>query len=156
VPAVFVLPLGLLLLLPIAQHVPEQLRERYPPHIQLFNTANYTLDLAVASGVAAVLGALGVGHGNVLAWAAAAVAFVLVNHVLLAVMLRLARGHGLRESGLFGREALATDLALAGIGVALLAAWHVEPWLVVVGLLPLVLVHRLLVGWSRTPEPSTA
>jgi hypothetical protein len=156
VPAIFVLPLGWLLLLPLAQHTPEQLRERYPLHIQLFNTANYTLDLAVASGVAAALGAVGAGHGSLPVQAAAGAAFVLVNHLLLAIMLRLARGHSLRTSGLFGREALATDLALAGIGIALLACWNVSPWLVPLGIAPLALVHRSLVERSRRPEPTIA
>jgi hypothetical protein len=156
VPATFVLPLGWLLLLPLAQHAPEQLRERYPLHIQLFNAANYTLDLVAASGVAAALGALGAGHGDVLVQAAAGAAFVLVNHLLLAVMLRLARGHSLRASGLFGRQALATDLALAGIGVALLTCWNVEPWLVLLGVVPLVLVHRSLAGRSELRAPTIA
>jgi hypothetical protein len=155
-PAVFVLPLGWLLLLPLAQHAPEQLRERYPPHIQLFNAANYTLDLAVASGVAAVLGATGAGRDGLPVQAAAGAAFVLANHLLLAVMLRLARGHSLRTSGLFGRDALATDLALAGIGIALLACWRVEPMLVAVGIVPLALVHRSLSGRSARPAPTIA
>ena len=42
------------------------------------------------------------------AFAATAV-FVLLNHLLLAIMLRLARGHTFHESGLFSFESLNTD-----------------------------------------------
>ena len=53
----------------------------------------------------------------------AAVVFVGTNHVLLATMLHLARGHSLRETGLFSAESLSTDFVLAMLGVAFAALW---------------------------------
>src|SRR5207253_1141427 len=79
-----------------------------------------------------------------LAGLAACVVFVAVNHVLLAVMLRLARGFTLRETGLFDAEYVATDLVLAALGVAVYAFWQTNPWLVPFALTPLFLIHRSL------------
>ena len=45
-------------------------------------------------------------------------AIVIVNHSLMAPMLHLARGHSIRESGLFSFPSLSTDLVLAMLGVA--------------------------------------
>ena len=95
--------------------------------IHLFNVANSTL-----SALAAWLAVEAVGGGRDLRFAlsdfAAAVAFVAVNHALLAVMLRLGRGHGFRESGLFP-SGLAIELVIAGLGVALGAFAGFNPWL---------------------------
>jgi diguanylate cyclase (GGDEF)-like protein len=81
---------------------------------------------------------------GVLVAAAAAVMFVLVNHALLARMLRLARGHDVPASGLFTIDSLIQDgvVAAVGIGVAFVL---VHSWaLVVVVALPLVLIQRAL------------
>lgn len=81
--------------------------------------------------------------------------FVVLNHLLLAGVLRLARGHSLRASGLFSRESLSIDLVLAlvGVGAAGLAGWHLT--LVPVALAPLLLAHRLvpLLATLYAPEP---
>jgi diguanylate cyclase (GGDEF)-like protein len=81
---------------------------------------------------------------GVIAASAAAVTFVLVNHALLARMLRLARGHDLPQSGLFSLDSLIQDsvVAAVGVGVAfvLLHSWA----LAVVVALPLVLIQRAL------------
>ena len=45
----------------------------------------------------------------------------------MAPMLHLARGHSLRESGLFSFQSLSTDLVLAMLGVAIAAFWHRQP-----------------------------
>jgi len=136
-----VLPPALLLLLVVALHAPQWVRERYPWYIHLFNLGNYTL-----GALAAWLAVDAVGGGDDLRFAlsglAAAGAFVLVNHSLLAVMLRLGRGHGFRESGLFSASGLGIELVLAGLGVALGAFAATNPWLLPALVAPLVLAHR--------------
>jgi two-component system, cell cycle sensor histidine kinase and response regulator CckA len=138
-----VLPPLLLLALVAAHHVPQLIRERYPWYIHLFNIANYTL-----SALVAWLAVQAVGGGTDLSFAlsglAAAASFVVVNHALLAVMLRLARGHGLRESGLFSPAGLGVELVLAGLGVALGAFASSNPWILPVLIAPLALAHRSL------------
>ena len=76
--------------------------------------------------------------------AVAAVACVLVDHLLLAHMLRLARGKSYGESGLFSFGSLSTEIVLALLGVGLAAVWVLEPALVPLVLAPLVVVYRSL------------
>src|SRR5919202_1788412 len=72
-------------------------------------------------------GLVGSAHArDAVAGAAAAVTFVLLNHVLLAVMLNLARRYSLRETGLFSFDGLSTELVLAGLGVGVAAFWRLN------------------------------
>jgi diguanylate cyclase (GGDEF)-like protein len=150
VAAALVLPPELVVVVCVVQHVPEWLRQRYPWFIQGFNIANVVL-----SGLAAwvmrwsferddVFVTSSATTWGVIAAAAAAVTFVMVNHALLARMLRLARGHDVSESGLFTLDGLLQDgvVAAVGVGVAftLLHSWA----LAVVLTLPLVLIQRAL------------
>ena len=121
-----VLPPLMVVGLVVALHVPQLLFQRYPWYIHLFNVANSTL-----SALAAWLAVEAVGGGRTFRFVsglAAAVAFVAVNHALLAVMLRLGRGHGFRESGL-SPPGSRSSLVIAGLGVALGAFAGFNPWL---------------------------
>ena len=133
----------MVLALVAALHIPQFVRGRYPWYIQLFNLANYVL-----SALAAWL-AVGVIRGDgdfrfAAAGVAAAITFVAVNHALLAVMLRLGRGHSFRQSGLFSSSGLAIELVLVGLGVAVGAFARFNPWILPVLIAPLVLAHRSL------------
>jgi diguanylate cyclase (GGDEF)-like protein len=129
-------------------HLPEWVRCRYAWYIQTFNIANWTCaSLAVyfvcrpfvdRSDVAGDLGRLP------LMGAAAAAVCVLVNHSLLAHMLRLARETSYRESGLFSFASLSTEVVLALLGVGLASVWALAPGLVPFVLAPLVVVYRSL------------
>ena len=143
------LPAWLLPLVVVAQHLPEWIKVRYPWYIQAFNAGNYLVDLFAAAAVANVLlGADGLVRNDELRFAAAGLAaaavLVLLNHAILALMLRLARGHSLRESGLFSFESLSTDLVLAALGVLVAYAWTINPALIPFAIAPLLLIHRSL------------
>ncbi len=150
VAAALVLPPELVVVVCVAQHVPEWLRQRYPWFIQGFNMANVVLSALAAWSMRTVFARNGVHvtaaatTSAVLVALAAAVTFVLVNHAMLARMLRLARGHGVAASGLFTVDSLIQDgvVAAVGVGVAfmLLHSWA----LAVVVALPLVLIQRAL------------
>jgi diguanylate cyclase (GGDEF)-like protein len=148
--AALVLPPELVVVVCVLQHVPEWLRQRYPWFIQGFNVANVVLSALTAWSVRASFARFGVHvtpsatTAAVLVASAAAVTFVLVNHALLARMLRLARGHDVSASGLFTLDALIQDGVVAavgvGVGFVLLHSWA----LAVVVALPLVLIQRAL------------
>ena len=150
VAAAIVLPPPLLALVVIVQHIPEWLKERYPWYIQTFNIANYGLSALAAQEAFSYVSTAGGDYVSspdlvfFLAGLAASVSFVAVNHVLLAVVLRLARGHSFRQSGLFTVQSVSTDLVIALIGVVVAAVWIDNPWLVALALAPLVLVQRTL------------
>ena len=143
------LPPQLVVLMGVIQHIPEWIKHRYAWYIQTFNICNFTLDGLAAWGVARlVLGRAPdwVSHGvaSGLAGLAACVVFVALNHVLMAAMLYLARGHRPRDTGLFGFAMLATELVLAAVGIGVAALWDLNPWLIPFSLAPLFLIHRSL------------
>ena len=109
----------------------------------MFNFSNYTLS---ALGAWAVAAAVGPGDDATFALAGllAAAVFVAVNHTLLAVMLRLGRGHTFRESGLFSATGLGIEFVLALLGVAVGAFAEFNPWLLPALIAPLALGHRSL------------
>ena len=139
------LPPGLVALLALAQHAPDLVRGKYPRYIRTFNTSNFTLNGLAASTAAHAVAdpASASGLRCAAAGLAACVVLVTLNHLLLAAMLRLARGHGVRECGLFSPESLTIDLALAGVGVAIAALSGENAVLVAAAVAPLLLAHRL-------------
>jgi diguanylate cyclase (GGDEF)-like protein/putative nucleotidyltransferase with HDIG domain len=140
----------LIVLIPLVQTVPEWLKERYPWFIQGFNMCNYTLDALAAWSVFDVVHVHGAGLisdekarfavGGFLA----ALAFVAVNHMLVALIVKLGRGHSFRESGLFGAEGISVDVILAVLGVSLAAFWTWNSWMIFAAIAPLIVVHRSL------------
>src|SRR4051812_26462115 len=146
IPAALLLPPELVALMGVVQHIPEWLKVRYPWYIQGFNIANYTLNGLAAWGVVYLINGLGLNEDITLALAglAASIVFVTLNHVLLATMLHFARGHSMRETGLFSSESLSTDFVLAALGVAFAAIWTWNPWLLPTAVAPLLLIHRSL------------
>src|SRR5438477_3768799 len=148
-PAALILPPELLALVAVVQMVPEWLKMRYRWYLQTFNIFDYLLSAMAAwcVGRVVLLEHAGISNGALrlsVAGVAACLVFVAVNHTLLAVMLRLARGFSFRETGLFDAEYLATDLVLAALGVSLAAFWDWNPWLIFAALAPLIVVHRSL------------
>ena len=150
VAAALVLPPELVVVVCTAQHVPEWLRQRYPWFIQSFNIANVVLSALAAWSMRTVFARNGVHvtaaatTSAVLVALAAAAAFVLVNHAMLARMLRLARGYNVTASGLFTVDSLIQDGVVGAVGVAI-AFMLLNSWaLAVVVALPLVLIQRAL------------
>jgi diguanylate cyclase (GGDEF)-like protein/putative nucleotidyltransferase with HDIG domain len=145
--AAMLLPPELVALMAVVQHVPEWLKTRIAWYIAIFNICNWTLAMLAAwasfHGVMSLF-APGDRASYALAGVAAAVSIVTVNHVLMAPMLRLARGLSFQDSRLFSFESLSTDLVLAMLGVATAAFWLVNPWLIVFAVAPLFLIHRSL------------
>jgi diguanylate cyclase (GGDEF)-like protein/putative nucleotidyltransferase with HDIG domain len=149
IPAAILLPPELVALLGVLMHIPEWLKERYAWYIQSFNIANYTIgNLATWGAAHLLIDATGLIPDDHVRWAAAGLVACVVavgaNHVLLAPMMTLARGHSLREAGIFSFESLSTDFILATLGLAVAAFWDFNPWLIPFALAPLLLIHRSL------------
>src|SRR2546430_14419089 len=103
IPAVMLLPPEFVALVAVIHHIPEWLKTRATWYIAIFNICNFTL--AMLSAWACFHGVMGAfAHDSRVSYALAGVAasasMVGVNHILMAPMLRLARGLSLRESGL--------------------------------------------------------
>ncbi len=146
IPGVLLLPPELIALLGVVYGIPEWLKIRYAWYIQAFNIANHTLNGLAAWGAVEVVRNAGFGPDLefALSGLVAVVVFVSLNHLLLATMLHLARGHSLRGTGLFSTESLSTDFVLAMLGVALAGLWDWNPLLLPMAIAPLLLIHRSL------------
>jgi PAS domain S-box-containing protein len=138
------LPPELVAMTALVQHLPHGLKQRYPWYIQTFNVVNYAAAALAAWGAAQLVGSGGSELRFALMGLAASLAWILVNHFLLATMLRLARGTSYRESELFSAKTIAMDLVVASLGVALAAFWQSNPWLIPAVIAPLVVSHRSL------------
>jgi putative nucleotidyltransferase with HDIG domain len=148
-PAIVFVVAGILVLSPeqlvlmcVAQHLPEWIKQRYAWYIQTFNIANYVL--AALAGYAATL-LVGTSQGastrTAVAGVVATSVFVLANRCLLAPMLRLGRGMSLRATRLFAPDDIGLEYALALMGVPAAAAWSSSLPLAVLTLAPLLLIQ---------------
>jgi diguanylate cyclase (GGDEF)-like protein len=142
------LPPQLIALMIVLAHVPDMVRGRSLWHAQAFNIASWICAALIASMVCGLFVDRN-DPGQDISWLAlggaiAAVACVLVDDVLLAQMLRIARGTTYRESGLFAFGNLSTELGLAALGVGLAAVWELAPAIVPFLLAPLVVAYRAL------------
>lgn len=114
-------------------------------YIQPFNIAMH-----IIAGLAARALITEVAHGDmrsglgVLTACMAAVAYLLINHGLVAGALVLARGIPWRETGILDVENLLTDFIMLILGYVNAALWSLSPWLIVPGLSPLVVIYQAL------------
>jgi diguanylate cyclase (GGDEF)-like protein len=142
------LPPQLVALMIVLAHVPDLVRGRSPWHVQAFNIASWICAALIASLVCGLFVDRGDPGQDIsrlaLGGAIAAATCVLVDDVLLAQMLRIARGTTYRESGLFAFGNLSTELGLAALGVGLAAVWELAPAIVPFLLAPLVVAYRAL------------
>jgi diguanylate cyclase (GGDEF)-like protein len=67
---------------------------------------------------------------------------VLVNHSLIACLLRLVRGQSISGSGLFKLDSLLPDLVMACLGYVVAILWRLDFWLIFPALTPLALMFE--------------
>ena len=142
----FILDPVLLVPMVVLALIPEWVKYRYPWYIQTFNIATYLVNVMAAWAALHLVAP----NGLTAQWRpaagvlAAGPTFALLNHVMVALVLKFARGIPIRESGLFGRESIETDLALLAVGAGMATFWAVQPMLIVLQVIPLVLFFRAL------------
>ena len=126
--------------------IPEWIKYRYPWYIQTFNIATYLLNVLAAWAALHLVapGGLSAEWRPAAGVLVAGPVFAILNHLMVAMVLKLARGIPIRESGLFGRESIETDLALLAVGAGMATFWAVEPMLIILQVIPLVLFFRAL------------
>jgi diguanylate cyclase (GGDEF)-like protein/putative nucleotidyltransferase with HDIG domain len=73
-----------------------------------------------------------------------AVTFSLTNHLMVGLVLRLARGISFRDSQVFAWDSLEPDLTLLFLGVGTAVFWTIHPFLLALGVTPLFLFYRAL------------
>ncbi|MGQ9676443.1 MAG: diguanylate cyclase [Chloroflexota bacterium] len=143
--ALILLDYPLLVLSVVIMFIPDWVKNRRRFYVQAFNIANFIL-----AGIAAryvyvhITDGSAVGSRAVLGIMAAIGAFTLMNHIMLIAAVHLAREVPWRDSILLQSDSLLIDTGLAGLGASLATLWRVDPWLVVIGAYPLLLIYRSL------------
>jgi diguanylate cyclase (GGDEF)-like protein len=82
--------------------------------------------------------------GAMLAAALGALAYALVNHLMVGQALVLARHVSWKESGILTFENLSTDYVMLAMGFVVANLMLLNPWLVLSALTPLYLIYRAL------------
>ena len=156
---------GLLLLPPVlftllvtAPHLVEWIEKRLTNspqlrawYLQPCNVANH-----IISGIAAyaMVNALGAWPRSLVSASAipavviAAIVYVVLNHALVGMALKLARGISWRTSGVMSSISLSADLLQLALGYVGAILWQLSPVLILPALSPLLLIHRAL----KVPE----
>jgi diguanylate cyclase (GGDEF)-like protein/putative nucleotidyltransferase with HDIG domain len=149
VAAALVLPLELVVIVPIAQHVPEWLKQRYTWTVQATSISCATFAAFAAWGAADLVLS---GHeltANTtskiaLAGLLAAATFVLVDHGLVAIVKHQLGGALGGWRSLARMSSLGYSLALAALGVVIALIWAYDSWLALFAIAPLALAQRSL------------
>ena len=152
----FLLPPSLLAPVVIIAFVPEYIRYHRSLSVTLFNVVNVLINTYAAYIVASALGLtrpeLILTVGGALAALAAVVVFIGTNRLIIAGMLRIARGCSWEQTGLLELDPFLTDLAVASVGILVALMWTIQPLLSVFIVFPLYLVHRALDEPSHTRD----
>jgi diguanylate cyclase (GGDEF)-like protein len=139
--AVLVLPPSLFVLLIALAIIPDWLRTRSDWYIAVFNLCNYVAPALLARAVFdAVDGTSAAGW--TLGAIAASASFLVLHYAMLAAVLRLARGVGLKDTVRF--DCVLIDAGLLSLGAIGAALWADSPGLAALTLLPMALAYRSL------------
>jgi diguanylate cyclase (GGDEF)-like protein len=139
--AVLILPPVLAAIAIAIAFFPESVRSRPRWYIVAFNVANFVGPALLARICFDALRGTS-DQGWALAAVVAIAVFVVVHYVVLAAMLRLARGVPVRET--VRLDCVLIDTGLVSLGALAAALWEVNEALVVLTLAPLALAYRSL------------
>ncbi len=130
----------------VAAHTLEWIWHRYPWYIQSFNIASYII-VAVATNMVYEFTDparnLGTWQG-VLSVLAAMAVFTLLNHLMVGLIVWMARGENFALSGIFKLFPLMMDWILLNMGAGVAVVWTYNPSAVILILLPLYLIYTTL------------
>jgi diguanylate cyclase (GGDEF)-like protein/putative nucleotidyltransferase with HDIG domain len=134
-------PLALIVI--IVSNLAEWLWNRPAWFIQLFNISCYVISAQVAILVYQTLNAQGRFNSweVIVAITMAMIAFTLVNHMLVGVILWLARGESFKQSGIFDPLPLFIDLTMLTLGASLVLIWNYNPFALLIFLAPLYPIY---------------
>jgi hypothetical protein len=124
----------------LVTHLVEWAWYRYPWYIQTFNIATYALSVAAAYLASSLvnLGSIGLPLSQTAGFLTGTAAFLLVNHLMVGMVLKLARGESFAQSGVFGVLTLMIDFSLLCLGTAAALIWSINPYASILTLIPLI------------------
>jgi diguanylate cyclase (GGDEF)-like protein/putative nucleotidyltransferase with HDIG domain len=119
---------------------------KYPWYIQSFNMGALAIAMTFASLVYSFI--VPQGHPIDLQGAVgilvALVIFTFLNHLLVGIVIILARGESFSESGIFDPFPLIMDATLMAMGAGAAIIWSVNPYAALLALIPLYLIYSTI------------
>lgn len=130
----------------LVSHLVEWVWHKYPWYIQSFNIANHILAVSIAGGLFTALhrDAQPFDLRSAVALAAANLVFILANHFLVGLVVKLARGQSFRESGVFEFLTLFLDFTVLSMGTVTGLVWSFQTFASLLNILPLYLLYNAL------------
>jgi len=114
--------------------------------IRLFNNCCYIAVIAVAHFIYTLINPSGLLSTplGILSLAISMSAFTLLNHLLVGIIVWLARGESFKVSGIFDTLPLMIDLTLLTFGAMLNIVWNINPYAIILCFFPLYLIYATL------------
>jgi len=130
----------------IVAHAAEWFWHRSPWYIALFNLTAFGIVATVASLIWQLISGDSTPFTPIsaLAFLIAAAGFTVMNHLMVGLVIWLARGENLMRSGVFNLLTLMIDFISFGMGIASGLIWLVNPYAVIFILSPLYLIYTTL------------
>ena len=130
----------------LVSNLAEWIWNRPPWYIQIFNASCYTIVLHAAGLVYGWINPENslVSWQAVLAIAVSMGIFNLLNHLMVGIVLWLARGENFRRSGIFDFFPLVLDLTLLYFGASLSFVWAYNQFALVMFLIPIYMIYSTL------------
>jgi diguanylate cyclase (GGDEF)-like protein/putative nucleotidyltransferase with HDIG domain len=140
------LSLGETMLVILVSNFVEWVWNRPPWFIRLFNTCCYIGIVAASHSIYLLINPSGLLSTplGVLSLAISMGIFTLLNHLLVGIIVWLARGEDFKVSGIFDTLPLVIDLTLLTFGAMLNIVWNINPYAVILCLFPLYLIYATL------------
>ena len=130
----------------IVSNLVEYLVNRPPWFIQIFNTACYIFVINVAGFIfgsinpsLSLLTPIGI-FGITLSMAG----FTILNHLVVGIIVWMARGENFKQSGIFEPLPLIIDLTLLTLGAMLVLIWDNSPFAVLLFAFPIYLIYSTM------------
>ena len=130
----------------VVAHLVEWAWHKYPWFIQSFNIGAHVIPVALAGWVYALVhsGSQALDLTGAIGLAAALLVFVLGNHLLVGLVIKLARGQSFAESGVFAFFSLLLDFTLLSMGTVTAFIWFTNPFASLLNILPLYLLYNAI------------
>jgi len=130
----------------VVSHLVEWAWHKYPWYIQSFNIGAHVIPAYLAGLIYGMVssGSQTLDLTGAMGLAAALLIFVLGNHFLVGVVIKLARGQSFAESGVFAFFTLLLDFTLLSMGTVTAFIWFFNPFASLLNILPLYLLYNAL------------
>ena len=129
---------ALALLVILVSNLAEWFWHKPPWYIQLFNMSCYSFTAQIAIWTYTAINPTGIQTSwqTILGISLGMAGFTLVNHLVIGIVVWLARGENFKQSGIFDLVPLLIDLTMLTVGASLALVWAYNPYALLIFLVP--------------------